>query len=1026
MFFFSRELSARRGLASFVLRYLAALVAIISGYFLGPLQQVRAVEPIQVGFLWHMHQPIYFPGETLTQTDAAGHFSFSPVDVHNQRQGPYTSWPLNAIQAGSHLPNLGASVSFSGSLIQNLNQLEATGANGGSWSQWESSYNQAQSLTTAEGNPRLDLIGFGHHHPLGPLLDTRDLRMQIRLHKYTYEQTWGNDVPYSKGYFPAETAFSSRMIPALVAEGIEWTLYDNIHLDRATQNYPHTNASNLYAPNRADQINPDPTTNGGAWVQLNNLWAPSQVSAPFSYRPHHVQHIDPNTGSVQKLVGVPAARYEGNEDGRGGYGAFLYDQVMDQYLPYNTDPDHPMLVVLHHDGDNFGGGSEGYYNGNFQNMVNWVQNDPDYNVTVIQDYLDKHPVDPNDVVHVEPGSWAGADNGDPEFKKWLGDPDASGWSPDRNSWAVLTAAKNRVFTAHDLTLGGPDAFPNMQEVYQGTGGPVSKSWHYLLQAQASDHWYWDGTEVWDSNVTRGSNLAVAHADQVLNSSSAAETTPPTLLHPQRESYNPGGFEFGNTREPSDFEVWTYAYDVSELSSVTLKYRIDGDGFNPLDSTHNETYAGGAEVGDWISVSMNSSDVQPPGNITSPTYRALRYGGMIEGLEDVLVDYYVEAVDGLGNVARSDIQHVYIGDSSIGTDPTQVIVSPDPLVAGESALIQYDPAGGPLGDAQVIELHFGFDDWQEVSPSRLPLTYDASSEMWNVSVPLSETASQFDFVFTDGQNTWDNNKGADWHLPITGAQGPAFVMDGTLDSVAETLAEAGGNHLYASVNGSLLYVATEDAGEGQDVFIYLARDPGDLQPANWAKASEVAGWDAFLADENDNDYEGWFDAASVVQIASGNGDGVLEGVIDLLAEFGEMPEEIYLAVGRYETGDGGQLVWSLQTPASANSDGNLDASEFYRFVLSVLVGDFDGDGNIDSNDLTQWQLAYSETSGADANDDGIVDGFDFLAWQAAVGANSQSSLAARTVPEPAGSLHFLLGVVAASLARNRKAVGRLLQ
>ncbi|MEQ8836930.1 MAG: hypothetical protein RID07_09010, partial [Lacipirellulaceae bacterium] len=102
------------------------------------------------------------------------------------------------------------------------------------------------------------------------------------------------------------------------------------------------------------------------------------------------------------------------------------------------------------------------------------------------------------------------------------------------------------------------------------------------------------------------------------------------------------------------------------------------------------------------------------------------------------------------------------------------------------------------------------------------------------------------------------------------------------------------------------------------------------------------------------------------------------------------------------------------------------SEFYRFVLSVLVGDFDGDGNIDSNDLTQWQLAYSETSGADANDDGIVDGFDFLAWQAAVGANSQSSLAARTVPEPAGSLHFLLGVVAASLARNRKAVGRLLQ
>ena len=50
-----------------------------------------------------------------------------------------------------------------------------------------------------------------------------------------------------------------------------------------------------------------------------------------------------------------------------------------------------MLVVLHHDGDNYGGGSERYYHCNFQNMVNWAAGDPDYDVTTIQDYLDRFP-----------------------------------------------------------------------------------------------------------------------------------------------------------------------------------------------------------------------------------------------------------------------------------------------------------------------------------------------------------------------------------------------------------------------------------------------------------------------------------------------------------------------------------------------------------------------------------------------------------------------------------------------------------
>lgn len=43
--------------------------------------------PIQYGFLWHMHQPNYYPYESIVQTDANGRYSFSVVEVHNSRGG---------------------------------------------------------------------------------------------------------------------------------------------------------------------------------------------------------------------------------------------------------------------------------------------------------------------------------------------------------------------------------------------------------------------------------------------------------------------------------------------------------------------------------------------------------------------------------------------------------------------------------------------------------------------------------------------------------------------------------------------------------------------------------------------------------------------------------------------------------------------------------------------------------------------------------------------------------------------------
>ncbi|PIW99446.1 MAG: hypothetical protein COZ80_05335, partial [Ignavibacteria bacterium CG_4_8_14_3_um_filter_37_9] len=71
--------------------------------------------PIYIAFLWHMHQPIYWPYESIVTTQAQNRFPYSVFDIHNQRIGPYTSWPKDAVQKGisAGLPNFGAQVSFS-------------------------------------------------------------------------------------------------------------------------------------------------------------------------------------------------------------------------------------------------------------------------------------------------------------------------------------------------------------------------------------------------------------------------------------------------------------------------------------------------------------------------------------------------------------------------------------------------------------------------------------------------------------------------------------------------------------------------------------------------------------------------------------------------------------------------------------------------------------------------------------------------------------------------------------------------
>jgi len=885
--------------------------------------------PIYIAFLWHMHQPIYWPYESVVLTDANGRFPFSVTDIHNQRMGPYTSWPKNAVQKGinANMPHFGSQVSFTGSLIENLNALEANG--NGNFFNWKSSWNTIKNQNTSLGNPRMDMVGFGYFHPLMGLIDYRDIRMQIQWHKQIFTQNFPGG--YSKGIFPPENAFVDRMIPALADEGLNWVLVDNVHFDRAAQGYPFNTGGNIYEPNKADVLNPNPND----WLALQNIWAPTRISAAWGHRPHYVEYVNPATGQKSNIIAIPASRYLGNEDGRGGFGALNYESVMSQFEQFNTDPTKPILIVLHHDGDNYGGGTDSYYGSNFQNFVNWLSSNPSRFVcTTIEDYLEMFPPDPNAPIHIESGSWSGADNGDPEFKKWLGDPGSDGYSPDINSWGVLTAVQNHVAMAEDVNPGATNTY---------------NAWKYLLVSEASDYWYWDGSlgGIWDSNPTRGANQAVNFANSVITG--AADNTKPTIFIPQREPYNPGATEW-NQQQPSDFKVWTYAYDVKGLKSVKLYYREDLDGENSLTSVQNETYAGGAEVGAWTTIDMPGVAKISMTN-PMPVVKAKEYSATIAGISNKLVDYYVEAIDSNNNVATTPIQHVWVGaytPGGGGSGVSTVTWMPSAPTKNDTITVTITKA------VQGAKLHWGLNPQGSNWTTPNQVYWPTGTVLFNGTGPAVETAfagpstdslltikigpfnnsaqevNGVAFVIHYNDNTWNNNNGQDFKINFGGGgTGSNFVIDGVLDQQAVSVGSNGGANLYLGWNNGNLYVATQAAPtQGKDVFIVISDSIRNPIPAMWAKGGTVPGWSLFLGNESGNNYAGWSDATSNPEKAAGQ---TLEGLVNIQNEFGYTPSKLYIAVLQYGTNDAGTL--QNQVPVG-NGNGNVEPEEFYRFDYTL--------------------------------------------------------------------------------------------
>ena len=744
--------------------------------------------PIHVTHLWHMHQPIYFPYESVRNTDANGRYNFN-VEGNvwdGDRYNCYREWPAGAVAKASG--HGGSQMSYSGSLTENNKVIW------GDYGGWAGSVRNARNnLRTSSNNPRLDLVGIAYHHSLMPLTSVESMRMQIKLHKEQYKEVWDTGGAYSKGFWPPECAFDNTMVSALVAEGLDWVIVDNGHLFRTVTDFEWSSGSSC-RPNRADVRNGSSTNLASTWVGLQNVWAPTKVLAPWSYQPHYVRQVDPWTGEIKKLIAVPAGRYEGNENGRGGYGAFKPQNVWGAHIGANNNASKPMLLLCHSDGDNYGMKNADAWNGQQQAFVDMCAGSSDFDYTSVQDYLGMYPPDPNDVIHVEPGSWIGIDGGTPYYEKWLSYENRSGEMPDMWSWSVLVAAQNRVFTADDLEnsylAGGRD----LNDVEWGLGNDTAKAWHFYLNGETSCYWYWDYDRAnpWDGNVTRACNLANTEANKVIGRHPNTETRGPSIFPPQRTPYNPGGKMWNEaTNAPSDFAVWTFIDDVSGVASATLRWRKDNDGNWPISSTENETFAGGPGVGAWQSVAMTADwwpTVKGP-QVPDPGARAQRYMATVAGQTNCLIDYYVEAVDSRGNTNRSNIIHAWVGDQAGGsgeggdTNPPAVwIRGTHSYPAGgdvtASTPLFINTEAGPSGQVTRVTLTYTTDPgagWILTNLSVNTAWGSLGGQWYNAALGLFPAGAtvQYYLEATDGVTTnRDNNRGLNYSVTVSNGSGGA--------------------------------------------------------------------------------------------------------------------------------------------------------------------------------------------------------------------------------------------------------------
>ncbi|HNS80563.1 MAG TPA: carbohydrate-binding protein [Kiritimatiellia bacterium] len=842
---------------------------VLAGCFLlliGIAPQSLANGNVHVSRFWHNHQPTYWPEwnsngdqnsrvqyawDSIVLKPGQNYGGISPAyhpenDLGNifgldDRRNAYQYGPKNSLSTFS---GGGFALSYSGSLIDNVRQLGGGGhlGYGGDWN---------SGNTEARGWGRLDLVGFTYHHSLAPLLPKEVFRKELQIFKQAWWKAWGGNSDlsdHSKGFFPTEMAYSRHLVDVLVDEGYEWTIVPSHHISRTCPTYFNyanpTGTYNIYSspPNKADLLGPSPTS--GWWYSEPNPGNAAWNVAPYAYQLHKVQYVNPDTGATKEMYAVPS---DDVLSYRFGYANEGIGKINDNISPYATDPNRPVIVMPSSDGDNaWGGGSSSWMEATPQFFNDSAS--AGYNKNTPQGFVDAAKANAP-VAHIEDGAWIfpEMDYGSPNFMKWIEPPlyntainatnryDSTqadlvtpGFALKFFSYAPLMAGANWCITAEQIMRdqGGDVQAWKIQAPYDWNGSwtspnDVELAWHIYLTGLDSGFNYYGGLGNDDENKPAlATKRAIDKLQSYMSTRMHLDQTGPTVLKPQRFPYNPGAYTFGwfnyipggDTRYlkkmPSEFYIWTHAYDVNGITNVSVRVRLDNDGTNSLSTTHNETFAGGADVGGWMTVAMTKRElpktrsalntaaangqidyfVFDPAFWSNPVIADYYFveinDGNVPGFRGKLLDYYVEAYDSLGNVHKSEIQHVFVEHDG-GQSSVYPSAAFDPAAPSDCASItvNFNAATSPLATAATVNVFYHFstntNDWASAAMGRTSSNTFSHTFTTN---DIPDNAPQLEVAFNDGTN-WENNNGANWKVPIRDCDAPVGPSSVVFDPAA---------------------------------------------------------------------------------------------------------------------------------------------------------------------------------------------------------------------------------------------------
>lgn len=809
----------------------------------------RAAE-VRVSRFWHNHQPIYWPDwngngsqtkrvqfawDSIVLKDGQGYGSGSkhPENDLNSifsvddRKKAYQDGPRNSLAS---VNSGGYAMSYSGSLMNNVQNFAANGQLGYSGNWWGGN-REASKWLTAGGSRKLDLVGFTYHHSLGSVLPKEVFRKELQIFHEAAYKAWdmGSVTNRSKGFFPTEMAFSETMIDVLADEGYQWAIVASHHLSRTSPNYSQKanpeGSYNIFSspPNKADQVGP--VEANGWWFGTGNVGETAWNLAPFAYQLHKAKYVNPETGTEKTILMVPSDDIQSYKSGYSGWQKGLIDANI---APYANDAARPCIVMPATDGDNAWGGGSSSWDGDAPGLMN----NGDYPGVAVQDFVNSYG-GVADTVHVEDGAWIfpESDYGSPQFLKWVEPPVANpnatnrvyntqvdietpGFATKFYSWAPVIAGANWCQTAEQMWTAQngagsvaawriQDPYNNFAVAGDSTPNIVERAWHIYLCGLDSGFNYYGGLgnddEIKSSLATR---RAVEILSTYVNDNKAAlDNTPPTVFKPQRFPYNPGWYTFGwfnvipgnnqaLKKMRSEFYVWSHAYDVSGITNIALKIRKDNDGVNALANNQNETYAGGGEVGAWVSIPMTkrqlpqtaaaltaaaaNSQIEYFDQGVSPEvadyYFAKISDSTFPGFRGNLFDYYIEATDGRGNVSKSDIQHVWVEDDGLGGPASSsATFSADPRDCGPLT-ITYVAGSGPLSNSVPVKMWLSFSGGASFTAYTMTNSGGGTFVYTVAAVPDNAPNATVYFQNSDGTLT-DNRSGQNWSTTIRDCDAP---------------------------------------------------------------------------------------------------------------------------------------------------------------------------------------------------------------------------------------------------------------